>query len=86
MMRNGQIRLRIFLNLLARWQIFDLNVDMVQVSCGSGVLVTRFEAERGAEVLEPHFAAMGQEGVEANWEKKNQQTIDGFTTFILYKD
>jgi hypothetical protein len=29
---------------------------------------------------------MGQEGVEANWEKKNQQTIDGFTTFILYKD
>ena len=59
---------------------------MVQVSCGSGVPVTRFEVERGAEELEPHFAAMGQEGVEAYWEKKNQQSIDGCTTFILYKD
>ena len=46
----------------------------------------RFEVDRGAEELEPHFAAMGQEGVEAYWEKKNQQSIDGCTTFILYKD
>jgi hypothetical protein len=59
---------------------------MMQVSSGSGVPVTRFEVERGAEKLESHFAAMGQGGVEAYWEKKNQQSIDGFTTFILYKD
>ena len=60
MMRNGQIRLRIFLNLLARWQIFDLNIDMMQVSSGSRVPVMRFEVERGAEKLESHYAAMGQ--------------------------
>jgi hypothetical protein len=30
----------------------------------------RFEVDRGAEELEPHFAAMRQEGVEAYWEKK----------------
>ena len=46
----------------------------------------RFDVDRGAEELEPHFAAMGQEGVEAYWEKKNQRTIDGFPTGILDKD
>ena len=67
-----------FPELAGSRQIFDLNIDMVQVSCGAGVPVIRFELDRGAEELEPHFAAMGQEGEEAYWEKKNQQTIDGF--------
>ena len=75
-----------FPELAGSRQIFDLNIDMVQVSCGSGLPVMRFEVDRGAEELEPHFAAMGQEGVEAYWEKKNQQTIDGFPTGILDKD
>jgi hypothetical protein len=75
-----------FPELAGSRQIFDLNIDMVQVSCGSGVPVMRFEVDRGAEELEPHFAAMGQEGEEAYWEKKNQQTIDGFPTGILDKD
>ena len=75
-----------FPELAGSRQIFDLNIDMVQVSCGSGVPVMRFEVDRGAEELEPHFAAMGQEGVEAYWEKKNQRTIDGFPTGILDKD
>ena len=75
-----------FPELAGSRQIFDLNIDMVQVSCGSGVPVMRFEVDRGAEELEPHFAAMGQEGEEAYWEKKNQQTIDGFPTGILDMD
>ena len=45
----------------------------------------RFEVDRGAEELEPHFAALGQEGAEAYWEK-NQRTIDGFPTGFLDKD
>jgi len=72
-----------FPELAGSRQIFDLTIDMVQVSCGSGVPVMHFEINRGAEELEPHFAALGQEGVEAYWRKKNQRSIDGFPTGIF---
>ena len=64
-------------------QIFDLDIDMVQTSCGSGVPIMRFERQRGEEELVPFYAKMGPDGVEAYWRRKNSESIDGKPTGIL---
>ena len=64
-------------------QIFDLGIDLVQTSCGTGVPVMRFERSRGEEELLPFYEEMGPEGVEAYWRRKNKETIDGAPTGIF---
>lgn len=64
-------------------QIFDLDIDMVQSSCGSGVPIMRFERQRGEEELVPFYDKMGPDGVEAYWRRKNSESIDGKPTGIL---
>ena len=64
-------------------QVFDLSIDLVQTSCGSGVPVMEFQRSRGEEELEPFYAEMGPDGVEAYWQRKNAQTIDGKPTGIF---
>lgn len=64
-------------------QIFDLQIDLVQTSCGTGVPVMTFERSRGETELEPYYAAMGEDGVRDYWARKNAQTIDGKSTGIL---
>ena len=67
-------------------QIFDLGVDLVQTSCGSGVPVMRFVKDRGQEELVPFYEQMGKEGVIAYWRRKNTVSIDGMATGILDDD
>lgn len=67
-------------------QIFDLRVDLVQTSCGSGVPVMRFVKNRGEEELVPFYERMGQEGVTGYWRRKNTVSIDGMATGILDDD
>ncbi|MEO0360143.1 MAG: pyridoxamine 5'-phosphate oxidase family protein [Pseudomonadota bacterium] len=64
-------------------QIFDLSVDMVQNSCGTGVPEMPFARDRGPEELVPFYEDMGPEGVEDYWRRKNVETIDGRPTGIL---
>lgn len=64
-------------------QIFDLAIDTVQTSCGSGVPVMTLERQRGEEELVPFYADMGPDGVEAYWRRKNVLSIDGKPTGIL---
>ena len=64
-------------------QIFDLTVEAVHTSCGTGVPVMRFEKQRAEEELVPFFAEMGPEGVHDYWQRKNSKTIDGFPTGVL---
>lgn len=64
-------------------QVFDLAIDTVQTSCGSGVPVMTFARQRGAEELVPFYEQMGQEGVEAYWRRKNVLSLDGKPTGIL---
>lgn len=64
-------------------QIFDLTIDLVQTSCGTGVPVMRFEKERVAEELAPFYAEMGADGVKDYWRRKNTETIDGMATGIF---
>ncbi|MEM9141155.1 MAG: pyridoxamine 5'-phosphate oxidase family protein [Pseudomonadota bacterium] len=64
-------------------QIFDMTIDSVQTSCGSGVPVMAFANDRAMSELTPFYADMGPDGVERYWRKKNTQTIDGFETGLF---
>ncbi|OUR75435.1 pyridoxamine 5'-phosphate oxidase [Alphaproteobacteria bacterium 46_93_T64] len=64
-------------------QIFDLTIDLVQSSCGTGVPVMDFVQSRGEEELVPYFENMGQEGVKKFWRRKNVLSIDDKPTRIF---
>ncbi len=63
-------------------QIFELEIDLVQASCGTGVPRMEFIAERGPFELLPFYEDMGEEGVKAYWERKNRRSLDGKETGI----
>nr|WP_232105771.1 pyridoxamine 5'-phosphate oxidase family protein [Gimesia panareensis] len=62
-------------------QVFDLNVDLVQTSCGMGVPFYDYVEER--EHLTTWAAKQGPEGLQQYWHDKNQQSLDGIPTHIL---
>lgn len=64
-------------------QIFDMHIDMVQTSCGTGVPLMAFEKQRGPEELLPYYADMGEDGVRDYWRRKNSESIDGAATGIF---
>lgn len=64
-------------------QIFDLAIESVAVSCGSGVPVMAVTAVRGDQELEPHYAAMSDEELHDYWSRKNVASIDGYPTHIF---
>jgi len=64
-------------------QIFDMTIDMVQTSCGTGVPLMTFEKQRGPEELLPYYADMGEDGVQDYWRRKNIESIDGQATGIF---
>jgi hypothetical protein len=74
---------RLFPPMAGSRQIFDLEIDLVQTSCGSGVPLMDFQAERGTDELLPFYEAMGDEGVRDYWRRKNVLSIDGKPTHVL---
>lgn len=72
-----------FPTLAGSRQIFDLEIDLVQTSCGTGVPVMSFERTRADEELVPFYEEMGPEGVQEYWARKNVQSIDGKPTGIF---
>ena len=61
-------------------QIFDMSVERIQTSCGSGVPIMRFEEQRGSMELLPFYEQMGPDGVADYWQRKNAVSIDGKLT------
>lgn len=59
-------------------QIFDLNVDLVQTSCGMAVPLYDYVGER--EQLNKWAAKKGKEGLKEYWEEKNTVSLDGKPT------
>lgn len=74
-----------FPKLAGSRQIFDLNIDLIQTSCGTGVPFMDFSKSRGEDELEPFYGDMGVDGVKNYWRRKNVTTIDGKPTGI-FKD
>ena len=64
-------------------QIFDLEVDLVQTSCGMAVPLLDYVEER--DQLKNWASKIGEEGVKAYWEQKNQVSLDGQSTHVLNK-
>lgn len=65
-------------------QIFLLDIDLVQTSCGFGVPLFDYVGER--EQLARWAEKKGEQGVKDYWALKNQTSIDGFPTYIMEKN
>ncbi|ELH4233632.1 pyridoxamine 5'-phosphate oxidase family protein [Vibrio fluvialis] len=68
---------------VASRQIFLLDIDMVQSSCGMSVPYFNYEGDR--DELAKWSDRQGVEGIEQYWLKKNQNSIDGFDTEIAHR-
>ena len=75
-----------FPNIAGSRQIFDLTIDLVQTSCGTGVPIMEFKSGRAETELVPFYEDMGEDGVKDYWHRKNTQTIDGKPTGIFGND
>lgn len=62
-------------------QIFDLEIDLVQNSCGMAVPFFDYVGER--EQLKDWATKQGDDGIKNYWEQKNTVSIDGVNTNIL---
>jgi hypothetical protein len=65
-------------------QIFNMEVEMVQTSCGMAVPFYDYQGER--DQLNTWAANKGEEGIKNYWEEKNQKSLDGIPTHILDKN
>jgi hypothetical protein len=61
-------------------QIYDLNVDLVQTSCGYAV--PYFDHQGHRETLDTWSDGKGEAGIHDYWNEKNRVTIDGKPTGI----
>ncbi len=59
-------------------QIFDLNIELVQTSCGMAVPLYDYVGER--EQLNTWATKKGEEGVKAYWQETNHTSLDGKPT------
>ncbi|MXY32900.1 MAG: pyridoxamine 5'-phosphate oxidase family protein [Boseongicola sp. SB0664_bin_43] len=75
-----------FPDLAGSRQLIDMEIDMVQTSCGSGVPLMELKDQRGPVELVPYFDEMGPDGVAAFWRRKNTRSIDGYETGIFGDD
>ncbi len=62
-------------------QIFDMQVDLVQESCGNAVPLFDFTEQR--DILERWAERRGEQGLHEYWEERNQESIDGKPTNII---
>jgi Pyridoxamine 5'-phosphate oxidase len=73
----------LFPTLAGSRQLFDVSIDAVASSCGSGVPVMTMAAVRADEDLEPFYAAMTEQELHDYWARKNTVSIDGYPTGIF---
>lgn len=62
-------------------QIIEMDIDLVQTSCGFGVPFMDYKEERNT--LNTWADKKGKEGIEEYWRNKNITSIDGYETKIL---
>jgi len=61
-------------------QIIEMDIDLVQTSCGFGVPSMEFKEERSQ--LNSWLEYKGKEGIKKYWKHINAESIDGFKTNI----
>jgi hypothetical protein len=65
-------------------QLFDLNVELVQTSCGYGVPFMEYTDDR--PLMAQWATKKGPDGIEEYHRVKNQTSIDGFPTGLQVTD
>lgn len=65
-------------------QIFDMQIEMVQTSCGMAVPLYAYEGDR--EQLNDWAMKKGEAGITKYWHDNNQLSIDGIQTSIVEKN
>ncbi|GIT97522.1 pyridoxamine 5'-phosphate oxidase family protein [Sulfurovum sp. TSL1] len=65
-------------------QIFDLQIELVQSSCGMSIPFFDYIDER--EQLNEWAKKKGEEGIKKYWDKNNQYSLDGIATHIMDKN
>jgi len=73
-----------FMPLPGARQIFDMDVDLVQTSCGFGVPYYTYAGER-SQLLD-WAAKRGDAGLKQYWADRNRTSLDGLPTHILDKE
>lgn len=63
-------------------QIFDLDIDLVHISCGWGVPEMTLTAPRAEAQLVPYFERLGPERTRDYQRLKNRRSLDGLPTDI----
>jgi Pyridoxamine 5'-phosphate oxidase len=71
----------LFDSFISARQIFEMQVDLVQTSCGFGVPLFDYQGER--DNLVTWADAKGEDGIKDYWAQKNQTNIDGKATGIF---
>ena len=71
----------LFPKIVGSRQIIEMDVDMVQTSCGFAVPFMDFKEER--TTLNTWAEKQGKDKIEKYWSDKNTQSIDGFETKII---
>ncbi len=61
-------------------QIIDVDIELVQTSCGFGVPLFDFKSERG--LLNTWAEKKGEDGIRQYWQDKNRLSLDGKPTGI----
>jgi len=72
--------LKLFPPIAGSRQIIEMEVDLVQTSCGFGVPFMEFKEERATLTI--WAEKQGNDKIEKYWAEKNAQSIDGFETNI----
>ena len=71
---------KMFPDQLGARQLIDVNIEMVQTSCGFAVPFMAYTGER--DTLEVWANNKGEKGVHAYWKEKNSTSLDGAETGI----
>ena len=64
-------------------QIFELQIEMVQTSCGMSVPLYDYQGDRDA--LNKWAEAKGDSGIQQYWQERNEVSLDGIPTHIVSK-
>jgi len=62
-------------------QIVEMDIELVQTSCGMAVPLMDLKAER--TLLDDWATNKGKQGIKTYWKERNTKSIDGFETKVL---
>ncbi len=73
--------IHLFPTIAGARQIINMDIEMVQTSCGYAVPFMEFKEERTQ--LQSWAEKQGKERIETYWKDRNTKSIDGFETNII---